>query len=154
MNEHHLQVADYRCESGCRGVDVSSCRPCGPREVTQGPGNGCRSCLASGDSSHFDGRNFADYLFVGEEEGMTEPPEFGSTRLNPMRPPCWVVDPLDGTVNYVHKLQSFAVSIGLFANGKMRLGVIYDPITEELFTAIDGAGAKCNDQPLGVSDCR
>ena len=45
-------------------------------------------------------------------------------------PPCWVVDPLDGTVNYVHRLQSFAVSIGLYHQGKMRLGVILDPGNE------------------------
>ena len=76
-----------------------------------------------------------------------------SAAANRDAPPCWVVDPLDGTVNYVHSLQSFAVSIGLYAEGKMRLGVIYDPVTDEMFTAIDGAGAKCNDQPIHVSDC-
>jgi myo-inositol-1(or 4)-monophosphatase len=53
----------------------------------------------------------------------------------------------------VHRLQSFAVSIALCAKGKMRLGVIYDPVTEQLFTAIDGLGANCNDHPLSVSRC-
>ncbi len=83
---------------------------------------------------------------------MTDPPDV-VRRGEQDAPPCWVVDPLDGTVNYVHRLQSFAVSIALYARGKMRLGVIYDPTTDELFTAIDGSGAKCNGQPLGVSDC-
>lgn len=95
---------------------------------------------------------FPGYAFVGEEEGETEPPE-------PVRhgdedaPPCWVVDPLDGTVNYVHRLQSFAVSIGLYARGKMRLGVIYDPTRDELFTGIDGEGAWLNGQPIRASGC-
>lgn len=95
---------------------------------------------------------FRDYAFVGEEEGENDPPD-PVRRGDPDAPPCWVVDPLDGTVNYVHRLQSFAVSIGLYARGKMRLGVIYDPVVEELFTAIDGQGAYCNEQRIQVSDC-
>ncbi len=95
---------------------------------------------------------FPDHVFVGEEEGENDPPD-DVRRGDASARPCWVVDPLDGTVNYVHRLQSFAVSIGLYANGKMRLGVVYDPVTEELFTAVDGCGAKCNGQPIKVSDC-
>lgn len=93
---------------------------------------------------------FSDHAFVGEEAGETEPPaavKAGSQDA----PPCWVVDPLDGTVNYVHRLQSFAVSIALHHAGKMRLGVIFDPVTEEMFTAIDGHGAHCNGSPIKVS---
>ena len=89
---------------------------------------------------------------MGEEEGENEPPA-DVRRGDPSAQPCWVVDPLDGTINYVHRLQSFAVSIGLYANGKMCLGVVYDPVSEELFTAIDGGGAKCNGRPIKVSDC-
>lgn len=95
---------------------------------------------------------FAGYRFVGEEQGENDPPE-SVRRGDRDAPPCWVVDPLDGTVNYVHRLQSFAVSIGLYAGGKMRLGVILDPIADELFTAVDGGGAKVNDRPLRGSDC-
>jgi myo-inositol-1(or 4)-monophosphatase len=95
---------------------------------------------------------FDGYAFVGEEEGENDPPE--SVRNGDAdAPPCWVVDPLDGTVNYVHRLQSFAVSIGLYHAGKMRLGVILDPVTGELFTAIDGKGAHLNGNPIHVSDC-
>ncbi|MEM1225054.1 MAG: inositol monophosphatase family protein [Planctomycetota bacterium] len=94
---------------------------------------------------------YPDYAFVGEEEGETEPP--ADVRAGaPDAPPCWVVDPLDGTVNYVHRLQSFAVSIALFAQGKMRLGVILDPTRDELFTAVDGQGAHCNDRLMQSSD--
>lgn len=103
-----------------------------------------RSCLLGA---------YAGYAFVGEEQGETSPPE--SVRAgDPSAPPCWVVDPLDGTVNYVHRLQGFAVSIGLFADGKMRLGVVYDPVMQELFAAIDGQGAMVNGRQLAASDCQ
>ena len=95
---------------------------------------------------------FDDYTFVGEEEGENDPPP-AVRRGDPDAPPCWVVDPLDGTINYVHRLQSFAVSIALYAAGKMRLGVIYDPVCNELFTAIDGGEAQCNGQPIQTSGC-
>ena len=96
---------------------------------------------------------FDNYTFVGEEQGEHEPPA-DVREHDPNAQPCWVVDPLDGTVNYVHRLQSFAVSIGLFAKGKMQLGVVYDPVVDELFTAIDGQGALCNQQPIRVSKCQ
>lgn len=98
-------------------------------------------------------RSFPGYAFVGEEQGENDPP--ASVRDNdPGAPPCWIVDPLDGTVNFIHRLQNFAVSIGLYAAGKMRLGVIYDPVYQELFTAIDGGPAMCNGRVMRVSGCR
>ncbi|MEM6469946.1 MAG: inositol monophosphatase family protein [Planctomycetota bacterium] len=96
--------------------------------------------------------SFSGYAFVGEEEGENDPPP--SVKMGqPDAPACWVVDPLDGTVNYVHRLQSFAVSIGLYHNGKMRLGVVLDPVTDQLFSAIDGQGAHLNGEPIKSSDC-
>lgn len=94
--------------------------------------------------------SFPAYAFVGEEEGENDPPADVRSG-DSSAPSCWVVDPLDGTVNYVHRLQSFAVSIGLYHQGKMRLGVILDPTSDELFTAVDGQGARCNGQPISVS---
>lgn len=95
--------------------------------------------------------SYPNYAFVGEEEGENEPPaEIRAGDLD--APPCWVVDPLDGTVNYVHGLQGFAVSIGLYARGKMRLGVIYDPISKDCFTAVAGQGARCNDRLMKTSE--
>lgn len=93
-----------------------------------------------------------NYAFVGEEEGENQPP-IAVRRGDPDAPPCWVVDPLDGTVNYVHRLQNFAVSIALHARGKMRLGVVYDPVYEEWFTAIDGGPAFCNGRVMRSSGC-
>jgi myo-inositol-1(or 4)-monophosphatase len=95
---------------------------------------------------------FPSYAFVGEEEGENEPPAAVRAGAHDA-PPCWVVDPLDGTVNFVHRLQNFAVSIGLYAQGKMRLGVILDPVYDELFTAIDGHGAYCNKRRMAASHC-
>ena len=95
---------------------------------------------------------FPGYAFVGEEEGENLPPPSVRAGAHDASP-CWVVDPLDGTVNFVHRLQNFAVSIGLYAQGKMRLGVILDPVYDEIFTAIDGKGAFCNGRPMKASSC-
>ncbi len=64
----------------------------------------------------------------------------------------WIIDPLDGTTNYAHSFPCFAVSIGLEAAGKMVAGVVYDPVRNECFTAIDGNGAYLNGNPIRVSD--
>ncbi len=53
----------------------------------------------------------------------------------------------------MHRLQNFAVSIGLYHAGKMRLGVIYDPVYDEMFTAVDGHGAFCNGRQMKASGC-
>ncbi len=95
---------------------------------------------------------FPDDAFVGEEEGENEPP--ASVRQGKTdAPACWVVDPLDGTVNYVHRMPGFAVSIGYYSAGKMMLGVIYDPVSDELFHAVDGRGAFLNGRTMRVSSC-
>lgn len=64
----------------------------------------------------------------------------------------WVVDPLDGTTNYVHGLPVFAVSIALERAGEVVLGVVHDPIREETFVAERGHGARMGDEPIKVSD--
>lgn len=63
----------------------------------------------------------------------------------------WIVDPLDGTTNYVHGLPVYAVSIALALEGRLKLGVIYDPEREELFSAQAGRGAWLNGKELAVS---
>ncbi len=60
----------------------------------------------------------------------------------------WVIDPLDGTVNYANGLPFFAVSIGLVVDGEPCLGVVLDPIRDELFHAIAGQGAFLDGQPI------
>ncbi len=64
----------------------------------------------------------------------------------------WIVDPLDGTTNYAHGYPCFCVSIGLERAGRMEIGVIYDPMRDELFAAERGQGATLNDRRIRVSD--
>lgn len=79
--------------------------------------------------------------FLGEEGGAVE----GVTDLQ------WVVDPLDGTVNFAHGIPIFCTSIGAVVNGITVLGVIHHPLLDETFTAIRGDGAMLNGKPIRVS---
>ncbi len=63
----------------------------------------------------------------------------------------WIIDPLDGTTNYAHGYPNFSVSIGLEQSGEITLGVVYDPMRDELFSALKGRGAYLNDRPIHVS---
>src|ERR1700759_5495051 len=63
----------------------------------------------------------------------------------------WIVDPLDGTTNFLHGIPHFAISIGLERDGEIVAGVIYEPIRDEMFCAEKGAGAYVNDRRLRVS---
>lgn len=63
----------------------------------------------------------------------------------------WYIDPLDGTLNYAHGLPIYSISIGYACQGKMELGVVYDPTREEFFSAQKGKGATLNDSPIHVS---
>jgi len=64
----------------------------------------------------------------------------------------WIVDPLDGTTNYAHRLTIFCVSLALERSGEVVLGVVYDPMGEETFVAEQGRGATLNSEPIKVSD--
>ena len=64
----------------------------------------------------------------------------------------WIVDPLDGTVNFVHSIPHVSVSIALYDGTKGLVGVVHDPLRDELFTAIDGGGARLNGHVISVSD--
>ncbi len=152
MNEEHLSVAVAAARAGAKELmlrrDDRVVREKGPKDLVTDADLASQHAIRSILMDAFD-----DYGFVGEEEGENDPPE--SVRRGAAdAPPCWVVDPLDGTVNYVHRLQSFAVSIALYARSRMRLGVILDPVTDEMFTAIDGQGAQCNGQPICASGCQ
>jgi len=66
-------------------------------------------------------------------------------------PARWIIDPLDGTSNYVHRFPYYAVSIGLEWAGELVVGAIYDPNRNEMFSAARGLGARLNGQPIRVS---
>jgi myo-inositol-1(or 4)-monophosphatase len=66
----------------------------------------------------------------------------------------WIVDPLDGTTNYIHGYPVYCISIALALEGEVLLGVVSDPVRHELFTAQRGGGAFLNGRPIGVSKPR
>ncbi|MGD7043532.1 inositol monophosphatase family protein [Jeotgalibacillus proteolyticus] len=60
----------------------------------------------------------------------------------------WIVDPIDGTMNFVHQQRNFAISVGIYHNGTGKLGYIYDVVADELYHAHSGKGAYLNDTPI------
>ncbi len=82
------------------------------------------------------------YGFLGEEGGE----EIGTDGAH-----RWIVDPLDGTTNFLHGIPQFAVSIGLERSGEIVAGVIFNPATDELYTAERGGGAFLNDRRIRVA---
>ncbi len=64
----------------------------------------------------------------------------------------WIIDPLDGTTNFLHQIPHFAISIAVKENGKLMHGVVYDPIKDEMFSASRGDGARLNNFKIRVSD--
>jgi myo-inositol-1(or 4)-monophosphatase len=85
---------------------------------------------------------FPDHAILAEEGGARA----GSTGHR------WIVDPLDGTTNYAHGMPFFAVSIALEVDGRVEVGVVFDPNRDECFTAVRGQGAFLNGQRVHVSD--
>jgi myo-inositol-1(or 4)-monophosphatase len=86
---------------------------------------------------------FPTHTVLGEEGVAVEEATTSAFR--------WIVDPIDGTTNFAHGLALFCVSIALEVDGEIRLGVVYDPIGDELFTAERGGGARLNGAPIRVS---
>uniref|UniRef100_A0A6B2LEA0 Inositol-1-monophosphatase n=1 Tax=Arcella intermedia TaxID=1963864 RepID=A0A6B2LEA0_9EUKA len=89
---------------------------------------------------------FPDHKFVAEENVSDGKGEEVLTEA-----PTWLIDPIDGTTNFVHKFPFCCVSIGLAINKQVVVGVVYNPMLDELFTAIKGQGAKKNGTPIQVS---
>ncbi len=85
-----------------------------------------------------------DYGWLSEETVDS------SDRLASCR--VWIVDPIDGTQEFIHKIPEFAVSIGLVEDGRPILGVVYNPTLDQLFWAIRGQGAWCGEQQLCVPE--
>lgn len=86
---------------------------------------------------------FPNFALFGEE---------GEHELISPSVPTWVVDPIDGTTNFVRGHRASVVSIALVLEGDSHVGVIYDPYTDEVFTAARGKGAFCGDERIHVSD--
>ena len=90
-------------------------------------------------------KQFPDHRFLAEEGGAQDSAgSVGSFHK-------WIIDPLDGTTNFAHSYPTFCVSIGLEIRGEIALGVVYDPLREEMFLAEEGRGATLNGRPIHVS---
>ncbi len=121
-------------------------------------------------------KEFPDHQFVGEEtldgdqaksdQAKSDQIAADQNKPNGSHQFCWIVDPLDGTTNYVHQLRSFAVSVGLqkksnspAPDGKQNaidqllVGTVLDPVLNEAYSAIKGHGATLNGDPIGASGC-
>jgi myo-inositol-1(or 4)-monophosphatase len=91
---------------------------------------------------------FPNHRIVGEEDGSLPVDANAHLRCSEYR---WIIDPLDGTTNFVHGVPHYAVSIGLERNGELLVAAVFDPLQNECFTAAAGQGAKLNGQPIHPS---
>jgi myo-inositol-1(or 4)-monophosphatase len=83
-----------------------------------------------------------DHSFLAEEGGLSKGRQDA----------LWVVDPLDGTINYMSSLPVFSISVAFISNGVTEAGVVFDPTRNELFRAVRGGGAFLNDRQIRVND--
>lgn len=88
-------------------------------------------------------RHFPNHAILAEESGRS-----GSGDAEAF---LWAIDPLDGTTNYAHQYPAYGCSIGLLIDGVPQVGVVYDPVRQELFRAATGMGATCNRRSIRVS---
>jgi len=88
------------------------------------------------------GRARPDYAFLCEESGVVQ----GADKSH-----RWIIDPLDGTTNFLHSIPHFAISIALERDGELVAGLIYNPATADFFTAERGKGAYLNDRRIRVA---
>ena len=85
--------------------------------------------------------HFPDYGIVAEE-----------SQLSSDNPDKIIIDPIDGTTNFVHRIPNVAISIGIFRDIRPYAGIVYNPIQDELYHAVKGEGAYCNGERLTVTD--
>ena len=83
-----------------------------------------------------------NYSIISEENGIENNKDGDN---------IWIIDPIDGTTNFLHGIPHFAISIALMSNNKIISGIIYDPIKDELFYAEKNNGAFINNQSIRVS---
>ncbi|XP_033753789.1 inositol monophosphatase 1-like [Pecten maximus] len=88
---------------------------------------------------------YPTHKFIGEESVS------GGKKCEWTDTPTWIIDPIDGTANFVHSIPYNCVCIGLGINRKIVVGIVYLPITDQMYTAVKGQGAFCNDTRISVS---
>ncbi|MBM7692419.1 myo-inositol-1(or 4)-monophosphatase [Peribacillus deserti] len=85
-------------------------------------------------------KQFPDHRILGEEGIGSE--------ITDLKGVVWIIDPIDGTINFVHQQRNFAISIGIFADGVGKIGLIYDVVHDELYHSFKGEGAYMNEVKL------
>lgn len=86
-------------------------------------------------------QSYPNHSILAEESGLSEQQDSDVT---------WIIDPIDGTTNFIHGIPHFAISIGIEIKGRVEHGLVYAPMTEELFTATRGSGAELNNHRIRV----
>ena len=86
-------------------------------------------------------RAYPDHTILGEESGL----------YKSQNDFTWIIEPLDGTTNFIHGFPQIAISIALKYRDKLNIAVVYDPLYQELFTAVQGGGAQLNNRKIRVS---
>lgn len=125
--------------SGCKVFELKSCDIDLVTEIDKK----VEETLVGGLSS-----KYPDHKFIGEEAVSSG----GKCELTDS--PTWVIDPVDGTMNFVHGFPHSCISLGLLINKESVAGIIYNPILGQLFTAQKGKGAFCNGRPIHVSQVK
>jgi myo-inositol-1(or 4)-monophosphatase len=87
--------------------------------------------------------SYPDHAILAEEGPEDEPMPVGAD-------PLWIVDPICGTLNYMHRDPAYAVSVGFLADGAWQVGVVYEPERDAMYSAIDGRGAYLNGRQIAV----
>jgi len=90
-------------------------------------------------------RHYPHHAILAEESGAISNPE-SNERFT------WIIDPLDGTMNFIHGIPHFAISIALKMDNRLEVGLVYDPIKDELFTAARGKGAHFNNRRIRIQN--
>jgi len=128
----------------CDMLETAAVREKAPKDLVTDADIAAQNCI--------EGRilaAFPSHQFLGEE--CLQPTVFREMASSVEW--LWVVDPLDGTVNYAHRMPNFAVSIALMHRGQAVLGIVLDPMANELYVAMLGQGATVNGRKLKSSGC-
>ena len=139
--EYHMQVAVAAAEKSARILrkrfgNISRIHKKAAQEIVTEADTESEKEIIAVIRSHF-----PEHEILSEEAGF----KYGAADFK------WIIDPLDGTVNFAHQVPIFCISIALAFQDDMVLGIILDPLKEELFSAIKGRGACLNGQPIHVS---
>ncbi len=146
--ENAMQVAIDSARSAgeilCEMLETAAVREKAPKDLVTDADIAAQQCIENRIMAAY-----PSHHFLGEESSLSTVDRTAISQEDWL----WVVDPLDGTVNYVHRLPNFAVSIALMNRGKTVLGVVFDPMAKEMYAGSLGQGATVNGRKLQCSGC-